>query len=43
MDNEVYKFIEHDWPNIVMASQFGTLDSKSCQYEVKWGSVAFLK
>ena len=43
MDNEVYKFITHDWPNIVLASQFNTLDNKTCQYDVKWGKVAFLK
>jgi len=43
MENEVYKFIEHDWPNIVLASQFNTLDNKTCQYDVKWGKVAFLK
>jgi len=43
MENEVYKFIEHDWPNIVLASQFNTLSHETCQYEVKWGTVAFLK
>ena len=28
MDNEVYKFLYHDWPNAVLAKQFGFLDDK---------------
>lgn len=26
MDTEVYNWINHDWPNIVLANQFGFLD-----------------
>ena len=28
IDNEVYKFLYHDWPNAVLAKQFGFLDNK---------------
>lgn len=26
MENEAYMFLKHDWPNIVLAKQFGILD-----------------